>query len=88
MVEHSIQVVTAITAVRQSSVRLRNRGSSLILGIAKGAGTSLEDVRSFISQFSKMEKMFTRFRKDRGFRKKLEKMMKGGGGMNLLGMMG
>jgi signal recognition particle GTPase len=56
--------------------------------IAQGSGASLEDIRAFISQFSKMEKMFGRFRKDRGFRKKMEKMIKGGGGMNMPGLPG
>jgi signal recognition particle GTPase len=45
--------------------------------IAKGSGTSPEDVRELLTQFEKVSGMFSQFKKNRGFRKRMEKMMKG-----------
>ena len=45
--------------------------------IAKGSGTSEQDVRDLLTQFEKVENMFSQFKKNRGFRKRMEKMMKG-----------
>ncbi|MBI5047147.1 hypothetical protein HZC07_05470 [Candidatus Micrarchaeota archaeon] len=44
---------------------------------------SEKDVKEFLSQFEKMDKMMGMFKKNRGFRSKMEKMMKGGGLQNL-----
>jgi signal recognition particle GTPase len=51
--------------------------------IAAGSGCTERDVRDFLSQFEKMEKMMHQFQKNRGFRKKVEQMLQGGklGGM-------
>lgn len=76
-------IISSMTKEERKDASLIRRSRERMERIAKGSGASLEDVRQFISQFSKMEKMFTKFRKDRGFRKKMEKMMKGGGGMSL-----
>jgi len=53
------------------------RDGSRIARIARGSGTSEKDVRDFLSQFDKMDKMMNMFKKNRGFRKKMEKMMQG-----------
>ncbi|MFP3949769.1 MAG: signal recognition particle receptor subunit alpha [Candidatus Micrarchaeia archaeon] len=80
-------IINSMTKEERKDASLIRKSRSRMERIAEGSGHPLEDVRSFLSQFSKMEKMFTRFRKDRGFRKKMEKMLKGGGGgMNLPGM--
>ena len=76
-------IISSMTKEERADASLIRKSRARMERIAKGSGVALEDVRGFISQFSKMEKMFTRFRKDRGFRKKMEKMLKGGGGMNL-----
>ncbi len=75
-------IISSMTKEERKDASLIRKSRSRMERIAEGSGSSLEDIRAFISQFSKMEKMFGRFRKDRGFRKKLEKMMKGGG-MNM-----
>ncbi|MBN2121608.1 signal recognition particle protein [Candidatus Micrarchaeota archaeon] len=75
-------IISSMTKEERKDASLIKKSRSRMERIASGSGSSLEDIRAFISQFSKMEKMFGRFRKDRGFRKKLEKMMKGGG-MNM-----
>ncbi len=80
-------IINSMTKEERKDASLIRKSRSRMERIADGSGHPLEDVRSFLSQFSKMEKMFTRFRKDRGFRKKMEKMLKGGGGgMNLPGI--
>ena len=81
-------IIGSMNKAERADASLIKKSRSRMERVARGSGASLEDVRGFMSQFSKMEKMFTKFRKDRGFRKKMEKMMKGGGGMNLPGMMG
>ena len=80
-------IISSMTKKEREDASLVRKSRARMERIAEGAGCPLEDVRKFMSEFSKMEKMFNRFRKDRGFRKKLEKMVKGGG-MNLPGMGG
>ena len=63
----------------QSKPRKAKKNPKRIDRVAKGSGSSEKEVREFLSQFEKMEKMMGKFKKDRGFRKKLEKMMQGGG---------
>jgi signal recognition particle subunit SRP54 len=80
-------IINSMTKEERKDASLIKKSRSRMERIAQGSGASLEDIRAFISQFSKMEKMFGRFRKDRGFRKKMEKMIKGGG-MNMPGLPG
>lgn len=70
-------IIGSMTKAERKDVSLVRRSRDRMERIAKGAGCPLEDVRRFLSEFTKMEDMFGRFRKDRGLRKKLEKMMKG-----------
>ncbi|MEW5996101.1 MAG: signal recognition particle receptor subunit alpha [Candidatus Micrarchaeota archaeon] len=72
-------IISSMTKEERKDVSLVRRSRSRMERIARGSGASLDDVRRFISEFTKMEEMFGRFRKDRGLRKKLEKMMKGKG---------
>jgi signal recognition particle subunit SRP54 len=72
-------IISSMTKEERKDVSLVRKSRGRMERIAKGSGASLEDVRRFISEFTKMEEMFGRFRKDRGMRKKLEKMMKGKG---------
>ena len=72
-------IISSMTKAERKDASLVRKSRGRMERIAKGAGCELEDVRRFLSEFSKMEQMFTRFRKDRGMRKKLEKMMKGKG---------
>ncbi len=72
-------IISSMTKAERKDASLVRKSRARMERIAKGSGCSLEDVRRFFSEFSKMEDMFSRFRKDRGLRKKLEKMMKGKG---------
>lgn len=86
MVQQSEQKLKQYEAMINSMTKSEKKTPSLLKSnktrmerIAKGCGLSEKDVREFLSQFEKMEKMVKKFKHDRGFRKKLEKMMKGGG---------
>ena len=58
--------------------KLLKNNQNRVLRIARGSGCTEKEVKEFLSQFEKMEKMMGMFKKNRGFRKKMEKMMKGG----------
>lgn len=62
-------------AEKKDALLLKNPGR--IARIAKGSGCSEKEVREFLSQFEKMEKMMGMFKRNRGFRKKMENMMRG-----------
>jgi signal recognition particle subunit SRP54 len=71
-------MINSMTPAERKDVSLLKKNPSRIERIASGSGTSIKEVKAFLSQFDKMEKMMNRFKKDRGLRKKLEGMMKGG----------
>lgn len=77
-------MINSMTKEEKKDASLLKRNANRIERIAKGSGCTEKEVREFLSQFEKIEKVMNRFKKDRGFRKKLEKMMKGGSlpGMN------
>ncbi len=70
-------MINSMTKAEKKDAHLIKASQSRISRIAKGAGVSEKDVKDFISQFEKMEKMMGKFKNDRGFRKKMEKMMSG-----------
>ncbi len=77
-------IINSMTKKEKKDAKLLKNNPSRIARIAKGAGSSEKEVKEFLSQFDQVEKMMGRFKRDRGFRKKMEKMMKGG--MGSLGM--
>ncbi len=70
-------MINSMTKAEKKDAKLLRSNPTRITRIAKGAGVSEKDVKDFISQFEKMEKMMGKFKNDRGFRKKMEKMMSG-----------
>ncbi len=72
-------MINSMTKAEKKNPSLIKSTKGRLERIAKGSGSSEKDVREFLNQFEKMEKMMNKFKHDRGFRKKLEKMMKGGG---------
>jgi len=80
-------MINSMTKQEKKQASLLKNNASRISRIAKGSGCSEKDVREFLSQFEKMEKMMTMFKRDRGFRKKMEKMMSGMGGIPGMGKM-
>ncbi|MEW6748090.1 MAG: signal recognition particle receptor subunit alpha [Candidatus Micrarchaeota archaeon] len=71
-------MINSMTKAEKKDASLLKSSPSRLVRIAQGSGCTEKEVRDFLSQFEKMEKMMGRFKKDRGFRKKMEKMMKGG----------
>jgi signal recognition particle subunit SRP54 len=83
-------MINSMTKEEKKSSELLKNNHSRIARIARGSGCSDKEVKEFLAQFEKMEKMMNMFRRNRGFRKKMEKMMKGGipglgGDMKLVG---
>lgn len=71
-------MIGSMTVAEKKDASLLKSNSSRLARIAKGSGCDEKDVREFLSQFEKMEKMMGMFKKNRSFRKKMEKMMSGG----------
>ncbi|MFH0817468.1 MAG: signal recognition particle receptor subunit alpha [Candidatus Micrarchaeota archaeon] len=76
-------IIGSMTKEERENAELLRKNKSRIERIAKGSGTKPEDVKELLSRFSQMEKMLSQFKHNRGFRKKMEHMMKKGGGANL-----
>jgi len=77
-------IINSMTKQERRDVELVRKSKQRTDRIARGSGTKSEDVRELLSQFEKMRKFLNAFKKNRGLRKQVEKMMKGG---NLPGMM-
>lgn len=72
-------MINSMTKAEKKDASLLKSGPSRIARIAGGSGCTEKEVREFLSQFEKMEKMMGMFKRNRGFRKKMEKMMQGMG---------
>jgi signal recognition particle subunit SRP54 len=70
-------MINSMTKAEKKDPKLIRSSKGRLARIAKGSGCSENDVREFLSQFEKVEKMMEKFQKDRGFRTKIEKMLKG-----------
>ncbi|MCX6777844.1 MAG: signal recognition particle protein Srp19, partial [Candidatus Micrarchaeota archaeon] len=71
-------IIQSMTPAEREDAHLIKKSRSRIERIARGSGTKPEEVREFISRFEQMEKMVQSFKKNRGFRRQMEKIMKGG----------
>lgn len=78
-------IINSMTKDEREDVMLVRKSSSRQQRIARGAGVQVDDVRKLITEFEKMEKLMGRFKKDRGLRKRIEKMM-GSGQFKMPGM--
>ncbi len=80
-------MINSMTKAERKDASILRKSNSRIERVARGAGCSPQDVKSFLNEFEKMEKMMNMFKKNRGFRKQMEKFMKGGGaGLKGLGI--
>jgi len=70
-------IISSMTKEEREDASLLQKSRSRIERIAKGSGAKPEEVRELLVHFEKVNSMFTQFRKNRGMRKKMEKMMKG-----------
>ena len=71
-------MISSMTKAEKKEASLLKSSQSRIARVAQGSGCSEKEVREFLTQFEKMEKMMGMFKRNRGFRKKMEKMMSGG----------
>jgi signal recognition particle subunit SRP54 len=76
-------MINSMAAAEKKDAKLIRRQPTRITRIANGSGCTEQEVREFLSQFEKMEKMMGQFKKNRGFRKKVEQMLQGGGMKNI-----
>ena len=72
-------MINSMSKAEKKDASLLKKQPTRVTRIANGSGCTEKEVREFLSQFEKMEKMMGMFKKNRGFRKKMEKRMKGGG---------
>ncbi|MFA5049616.1 MAG: signal recognition particle receptor subunit alpha [Candidatus Micrarchaeia archaeon] len=80
-------MINSMTEAEKEDALLLRKNIKRIERVANGSGCSVNEVREFLSQFEKMDKMLNKFKNDRGMRKKIEKMMQDGK-FNLPGMPG
>jgi len=73
-------IISSMTKQERKDVELVRKNKVRMERIAKGSGTKVEDVRELLTQFEKMKKFLSAFKKNRGLRKQVEKFMKGSGG--------
>jgi signal recognition particle subunit SRP54 len=62
-------IIASMSKAERKNERLLH-DAKRIARIASGSGTSEKDVRSMISEFNKMKKLFGSIKNDRGFKKK------------------
>ncbi|MFH1095092.1 MAG: signal recognition particle receptor subunit alpha [Candidatus Micrarchaeota archaeon] len=72
-------IISSMTTAERDDTTLLRKHKGRISRVAKGAGCKEEDVRELLTQFEKICAMMDGFKKDRGMRKKLEKMLKRSG---------
>lgn len=79
-------IIASMTKAERADPEMVRKSQSRIERIAKGSGVRPETVRTFLSQFAKMRKIYEQLQSDRGLQKRLEKFMKGGaGGVGMIG---
>lgn len=76
-------MINSMTKAEKKDASLLRKSRNRLERVAKGSGCEIKDVRDFLTQFEKMEKMMNMFKRNRGFRKQMERMMQGGGMQNL-----
>lgn len=72
-------IINSMTPQEREDASLLRKHRGRMARIAAGSGTTEADVRDLLSQFEKVSGMFDQFKKNRGMRKRMEKMMRGSG---------
>ncbi|MEM0437836.1 MAG: signal recognition particle receptor subunit alpha [Candidatus Micrarchaeia archaeon] len=70
-------IINSMTPEERENPELLKKGNRIVR-IAKGSGTQVSDVRELLRQFDMINRMVGGFKSDRGMRRKLERMLKGG----------
>ena len=71
-------IIGSMTKAEREDPDIIRKQPSRMDRIAKGSGTKPEAVRSFLTQFGKMKKMYEQLQKNRGMQKQLERFLKKG----------
>lgn len=71
-------IISSLTEEEKEDHTILKKSRTRLERVAKGSGTSIEDVKELLRQFEKTKKMLDVFKKNRGAKKKLEKIMKSG----------
>ncbi len=71
-------IISSMTFEERDNPEIIKKQSSRAVRIAKGSGNDLSAVKELMKQFDMINKMMSGFKHDRGMRKKIERMMKGG----------
>jgi signal recognition particle subunit SRP54 len=74
-------IISSMTKQERGDPDIIRKQPTRMERIGKGSGTSTEAVRSFLSQFAKMKKMYEQLQKNKGMQKQLERFLKKGKGM-------
>jgi signal recognition particle subunit SRP54 len=72
-------MINSMTKAEKKDASLLRKSRTRLERVSNGSGCTVIEVREFLTQFEKMEKMMKMFKRNRGFRKQMEKMMSGGG---------
>lgn len=70
-------MINSMTKQERKNPKLIKSTKGRLERIAKGSGSTEAEVREFLNQFDQVDKMMNKFKHDRSFRTKMEKMMKG-----------
>ncbi len=71
-------IINSMTKEERKHAEIITKERGRVERIAKGAGVKSEDVRKFLNQFFKMEKMMKKLKGNRNVKKRLEGLLKGG----------
>ena len=76
-------IIGSMTKQEREDPDIIRKQPSRMERIAKGSGTKPEAVRSFLTQFAKMKKMYEQLQKNKGMQKQLERFLKKGKGQGM-----
>jgi signal recognition particle subunit SRP54 len=71
-------MINSMTKAEKKDASLLRKSRTRLERVAKGSGCDVKEVREFLTQFEKVGKMMNMFKKNRGFRRQMEKMMSSG----------
>jgi signal recognition particle subunit SRP54 len=77
-------IIASMTKEERNNADLLKKSRARVLRIAQGSGTTEKDVRNLLTQFERVEGMVKKFKKNRGFRAQMEKVLKGAGAAEML----
>ncbi|MEM4389406.1 MAG: signal recognition particle receptor subunit alpha [Candidatus Micrarchaeia archaeon] len=71
-------IINSMTPAEREDASLLRRERGRIERVARGAGVSVEEVKELLSQFERVQKMMDAVRRNRGLRRRIEGLLKGG----------